>query len=222
MHDREKGSPLDEYQEWDGDDSTPLETGDILFRNDDKRTQRDVEEGHAYQDFRTGHFFGYALAYKEGADRLVEALEEDGYSDHKLVLPIIFLYRHYLELHLKDLILEGRKALGQPAGTIPTGHNIFKLWDKLKPILAQIQAKSGPIIRGEQDAVEAYIKELTEIDERSEAFRYPVSTEGKPLLQENAQLASLCYIDLQHLAEHIKKIAAFFMDADMMILMYGR
>lgn len=102
---------MDEYEEWDGDDSVPLEKGDILFRNDDKRTQYDIENDYAYQDFRTSHFFGYALAYKEGADRLVESLVENGYAHHKLVLPIIFLYRHYVELHLKELILEGKKLL---------------------------------------------------------------------------------------------------------------
>lgn len=86
----------------------------------------------------------------------------------------------------------------------------------------QTQAKSDPGSQEEQIAVEACIKEFSEIDERSEAFRYPVSREGKPLLEVNAYLASLRYIDLQHLAENMKKIAAFFMDADMMILIYGR
>lgn len=213
---------MDEYEEWDGDDSGPLEKGDTLFRNDDKRTQHDVENGYAYHDFRKNHFFGYALAYKEGADRLVEALAEDGYSQHELVLPVVFLYRHYLELHLKELIIEGRKALGQPADAIPTGHNIFKLWNELKPILAQIQAKPYDLRKEELLAVEACIKEFSEVDERSEAFRYPVNKDGKPLLGKNTRLANLRYIDLQHLAENMKKIAGFFMEADMMIVTYGQ
>jgi len=33
----ERGSLLDEYEEWDGDNAVPLEKGDILFRNDDRR-----------------------------------------------------------------------------------------------------------------------------------------------------------------------------------------
>lgn len=207
---------MDEYEEWD-DTHTPLEKGDILFRNDEKRTRRDIENGYGYRNFRQTHFFGYAIAYKAGADRLVEALAEDDYWQFDLVLPIVFLYRHYLELALKHLIQEGKKALGQPVDNVPTGHNILRLWDQFKPILAQTQTA---LRQEEQSAVETCIKELSDIDEKSEAFRYPVSKEGEPLLKNNVLLAGLRYIDLQHFAENMKKIESFLLEADMGIITY--
>ena len=45
--------------------------------------------------------FGYIFSYKEAADRLVEQECPDLY-----ILPIMFCYRHYLELLLKNICIE--------------------------------------------------------------------------------------------------------------------
>ncbi len=205
---------------WDEDSFVPLQKGDTLFCNDDERVQYDLKNDYGYQDFRGKSFFGYAIAYKEGADRLVQSLFGDPHNHHLLTLPILFLYRHYLELLMKDLVIEGKRVLGQPDASIPIGHKISWLWDELKPILLQIHIRPDLVNKEELEAVEACIKEFAQVDNHSMSFRYPFNKDGTSFLDENSLLASLHYIDLSHLAENMEKIDGFLKTYDMLIITY--
>lgn len=46
----------------------------------------------------------YAIGYKDAADLLVDNIEGNGRQHDFLVYPIVFLYRQYLELAIKDVI----------------------------------------------------------------------------------------------------------------------
>ena len=215
---RRKDFLLDEYEIWDEESSVPLQEGDTLFRNDDGLVQRDQENEYGYRDFRTESFFGYAIAYEEGANQLAQLVAEEPYKYDCLVIPAIFLYRHCIELYIKDLLIDGKRVLGQMDTPIPTGHGISQLWDKLRSILSQMGIKSGPTDKEELEAVEACITEFDKIDHSSMSFRYPVDKGGTPLLKNHPLLASLRYVDLQHLAKNMKKISAFFLECNMLIL----
>ena len=49
----------------------------------------------------------YATGYKLGADLLVQYVTETHKNQDRLIYPIVFLYRQYLELRLKELIKNG-------------------------------------------------------------------------------------------------------------------
>src|SRR4030042_2814002 len=51
----------------------------------------------------------YAIGYKDAADILVSHIEEKRRYQDTLVYPIVFLYRQYLELALKDIIRKGQR-----------------------------------------------------------------------------------------------------------------
>ena len=46
----------------------------------------------------------YAIAYKEAADHLVVAMQGRMADEPHLACPVMFLYRHYLELTLKEIV----------------------------------------------------------------------------------------------------------------------
>jgi hypothetical protein len=201
---------LNEDEMYDGPYFFPLEQGDQLFMNDQAQLELDALENYAYRGYKSGQLMVYSLAYKEAADRLVQTLHE--YYSATLTLPIVFLYRHYVELSLKDLLSMGIAKYSKPSTPrLLNTHKIDLLWRELKPFLQQIySAKESEGI----EAVEACIMEFSNMDERSFSFRYPVDTKGNFTLKNNSYLRELEYIDVHHLAE---KMASMPLFADLLI-----
>jgi hypothetical protein len=53
---------------------------------------------------RNGDEYAYREGYRKGAQILVRAVEETQSDQDFLVYPIVFLYRHHIELALKRVI----------------------------------------------------------------------------------------------------------------------
>ncbi len=49
----------------------------------------------------------YVVGYKEAADSLVDSIANQKGSADSLIFPIVFLYRHYIEIRLKSLLHDG-------------------------------------------------------------------------------------------------------------------
>ncbi len=111
------------------DEPKILQKEDKLFQ-----TGNDGNWWHnAHLDFYHINWNLYALGYKDAADILVQfVLKAPGQQD-MLVYPIVFLYRQYIELRLKEIIKKG-EALLSTFNDIPFGHNIYDLWNKCKKI----------------------------------------------------------------------------------------
>lgn len=120
----------------------------------------------------------YASSYKVAGDVLVNQLPPGSGQQDTLVYPILFLYRHYLELHLKVTIGTLRRLVGE-SHEIPAGHKIEGLWQTL--IGLHRQARLKPPATSLVD-LGRLINEFGKIDPASTAFRYPVDMEGKPSL----------------------------------------
>lgn len=73
--------------------------------------------------------YGIREGYKNSADELVEIVVNNGSNIKKLdtyIFPIMFSYRHAVEISLKHIYL---RAYGKiPSG----GHSLLDLWDKVK------------------------------------------------------------------------------------------
>jgi hypothetical protein len=71
---------------------------DVLFRGAHvvRKAEPAPSTGQAWYD--------YTIGYKEAADILVGHVESTGRRADKLGYPILFLYRHHLELVVKSLI----------------------------------------------------------------------------------------------------------------------
>jgi hypothetical protein len=125
------------------------------------------------------HWYRYAITYKEAGDRLAE-LVDTTYRRNMLVGPMMFLYRHAIELHLKSLLLDAGELLDDPQ-TVPQKHYLLKLWLKVRAMLLQIDSRESEwILRADN-----VIKQFDDLDPSSMSFRYPANGDGTPLLPKN-------------------------------------
>ena len=64
--------------------------------------------------FNGRKYFEYSAAYKEAGDRLVSAaLEDQSLFMAISIYPIVFLYRQFIELYIKDLFANCNRKLKQ-------------------------------------------------------------------------------------------------------------
>ncbi len=141
----------------------------------------------------------YAVGYKRAGEMLVEAVLKSRKDYDSLVFPIVFVYRQYLELRLKQLIRDSKRLLDDTSG-FPPLHNITELWKMCRPLLNQEELYVSDQVL---DAIGELITEFADVDEDSFAFRYPTDTKNNPSLPD------LSHVNLLNLAEVIKTMAHF-------------
>lgn len=117
----------------------------------------------------------YADGYKRAADLLVRHLETT-YDVNTVVYPILFLYRQYIELSLKDMIRDG-SFLNYRRARPPFVHELENLWKQARDI---IKKHLSNIPAGDLDRIESLIGEFSKLDPTSAAFRYPSKEDGEP------------------------------------------
>jgi len=140
----------------------------------------------------------YAEGYKKGGDILVQYVIDNDWDQDFLVYPIVFLYRQYLELRLKELIHVSSRLLDQNID-IPRDHNLVLLWSKVSPNIEQVWPDSQT--KRHLAAIKDRLEELCSIDPRSYAFRYPEDTKGAPTL------AGMEHINLRRLKDVVQAIS---------------
>jgi len=186
--------------------SEPPRKGDLLFRGD-------LPDGfnNACLNVSSGNDRAlYLEGYRRGARFLVEHVVKDRHDQDFLVYPIIFLYRHHIELALKNLILQAPYLLSQ-ALTKQEDENLLKhrlewLWRDFKPMLHTIWKAAGwtPLPEADIEGLEDYIEQLAKMDADSFAFRYAHTKKGQP------SLPGVTQINLRHFAETIERLADYF------------
>ncbi len=151
-------------------------------------------------------FITYPTGYKIAADKLIHLAINEPHNADFLVFPIVFLYRQYLELRLKQLIFDGSKLLGVSAD-FPITHRIDLLWEKCKPVLNSIKLDNDDEVAWRVaegiGIVESCILEFGRIDPNSVAFRYPADKEHNPSLQ------GLHTINIRHFGESMNNVANY-------------
>lgn len=155
---------------------------------------------------RIRHCTDCGRGIKKSADELVEIAVNSG-GDHKIldtfIFPILFSYRHCLEIALKHIYMRAR-------GKVPTGgHNLLDLWDIIKSeiidnmicseeFIEQVKEYKEDFIQYNLDDIKyneirSMIKELQEanqrgaevnpnkkqIDQKAEVWRYMISNDEK-------------------------------------------
>jgi hypothetical protein len=152
--------------------------------------------------------YRYVLGYKEAGDRLVRSLIENSRHIDLVIFPTVFLYRQYLELRLKQLLIEGGRLLERHFA-IPKHHRLDTLWYDCKKLLKQIEPNMPD---QEVMALEVCIIGFSTIDLISMAFRYHIDTHDNPSLPSD-----LKYINIRNLAQIMAKIHSFLDAAYMAI-----
>jgi hypothetical protein len=145
----------------------------------------------------------YATAYSQAAERLINcALRPHAEYPDLAVLPVFFLYRHYLELILKHIICLGRGCSLEEAGVSST-HDLSRLWSEARSVLELLWPGQSQI---EMAAVGRCVSEFHRCDESSEESRYPIT--GKRHKQRKA-FRSLTRVDLRNLKRVMAGVANF-------------
>jgi len=125
---------------------------------------------------------------------------EDSRHLDLVIFPTVFLYRQYLELRLKQLLIEASRLL-EKSFVLPKRHRLDNLWFECKSLLKQIEPS---ITDQEVSALETCTIEFQTIDPLSMGFRYHVDTHDNPSLPPD-----LKYINIVNLAQVMAKIHSF-------------
>lgn len=150
-------------------------------------------------------FCGYCMGYKESADRLVEdaLVSRDISRLDTVVFPAFFLYRQFIELSLKQTILEfSRGNYTEKITTLKKlNHDLEAIWKEFVKVLPETRNESE---RLSLQVVEKYISEFSALDKTSFSFRYPVTKELTLIFGEEQR------INLRHVKERMAELEAFF------------
>jgi hypothetical protein len=143
-------------------------------------------------------WYGIAEGFKRIADLAVAHIAETGHDQDFLVYPVLFCYRHYLELMLKQLLRDARRLYDVEDDSIPGAHSLIALWDKLEPLM--LKHTPDPTTYAN---VRASLARFDHLDPRSDSYRYPVDKQGDP------HLKGLHNVDLGQVSAVIERLAGF-------------
>ena len=139
-------------------------------------------------------------------DALVDSAGQASPDRHFLVYPILFNYRHALEVAINYTIEQYGSYVGVYLDEKDLNHNLYKLWGLCKEVILQLG--------GENDedqtlqAVEQIVKDFHDIDRNGEAFRYPRNKHGVTIKLPTTA------IDLLNVQRVMEGIDNFFMAND--------
>lgn len=146
-------------------------------------------------------FFLYSEGYKEAGKQLFEFCMNNKFYLNTLVYPLIFNYRQFVELRLKELIIMGYKY-HDIEKDFSDEHSLTKLWRTYRTeILDPINNIDKEIL----DNVEKVISQFNSEDPKSMVFRYPVSTGPERKNSINKET-----LDLDNFKKVIDKLIYFF------------
>ena len=150
----------------------------------------------------------YAKGYRIAAESMFERVSSEGRHMDSTVYPLVFLWRQYLELRLKQAILTGHGILneGERADLLLT-HSLSKLWRKAEPILCKVVPEANE----ETAAASEIIAQFDALDPDSMAFRYPVSRDGHATVPRRSNLC-LQNFDcvMRQLARYLDDVTSYF------------
>jgi hypothetical protein len=143
-------------------------------------------------------WYGIAQGFRRIADLAVAHVEQSGHEADFYVYPVLFCYRHYLEVMLKQLIFDARALYDVEDDKIPGTHSLLALWDELEPLL--VQHTNDPQTYG---SVREALTRFNTLDPRSESYRYPVDKKG------DSHLKGVVNIDLGQVRAVVERLAGF-------------
>jgi hypothetical protein len=152
-----------------------------------------------------GRWSLYSDGFLRAGNRLVEGSTHSAIED-ALIYPIVYLYRHHLELELKGLIAYyvtrlpcSKEEKQSKTKKLTHGHSLKRFWNSVRelyPICAQEMLEAT-------NAFQHLLFELDSYDPSSQAARYPMDNLDKPTL------SNLHLVDLDHLKSAVNKMSHY-------------
>jgi hypothetical protein len=130
-------------------------------------------------------------AFKNAANLMADAVMDTSPADCELIFPMLFCYRHFLELRVKEMVQCSEGRVGNPLEGNDIGHGIGK---KLKQISKDFDEKqalevygiwgdgetetASACALGDWNWVEDWVNRFATMDPSGTRFRYPNATNG--------------------------------------------
>lgn len=220
------------------DDLSGLSSGPSLRKEDILFPHRNGVEQQEYVDLsQTLADWIYATGFRRSAYYLATQLIDAGTVKTFMIYPIIYLYRHYVELALKAIItsasrLLDREITGQTLKALGR-HDLWELWQAARPLLDPVcdRANTTPFPAAELDGVASYILQIHEHDPDGQRFRYATtksrggnesSSAAAPSLSIDLDIANVRIISMEHLAGHLENIESWFVELEDAKAEWGR
>jgi hypothetical protein len=164
--------------------------------------------------------WAYSRGFRLAGRCLAEQVCDTGHDQDTLIYPIVYLYRHQVELVLKAIIKTAsglldreltdgdRKTLG--------GHDLARLWVATRPLLNPVCAlvPNPPFPEEDLLGIDSYIRQLHEHDPKGESFRYATRKQkqrdrlgtaaGAPSLGPDLKL-----VNIRTFADAMEKLASY-------------
>ncbi len=155
----------------------------------------------------TGRWGLYSRGFLMAGDRLVEGLAGSP-GEAPLIYPVLTLYRHHLELELKELIRScpdylselSEAEIQKKLESLDNTHSLSSLWSTLQTLYPNCNDWAS---KEDQEAFKAILFEFNDHDPHSQAARYPVDKKG------NQTLTRLSSVDLPALKVGVHKISHY-------------
>lgn len=141
----------------------------------------------------------YRRAYYSCAKEAATALRLRK-GENRSAMPIMFMYRQYLELALKDA-LEKSKAFDLVQSEDKFGHDVENLWNEAQRVLTTFVPKDL------LDSINPTLEIIHAIDKRADAFRYATNPAGTAQMPENAHVIYQELIDKMEEAHTVLELA---------------
>jgi hypothetical protein len=143
--------------------------------------------------------------YMQAADILVRQTRDP--HQHVLIYPILFMYRHGLELAMKWIIEQYGRFVGIYIEEQERNHALWALWLKTKDVIEKLGSGGGDDDEALK-VVERIVKDFHDLDKANIAFRYPTNKNGEII---NLPKSS---IDLENIRDVMEGVDGFFSGVD--------
>lgn len=154
----------------------------------------------------------YSFGYLNAARKLRDHVLECRVDLDTFIFPIVYLYRHHIELLLKSLVVNGVEIVERELSPTEQNHlgdhNLKCLWEDIRPILEDVCKKAGwkPPSQEEIEGINAYVLQLTK--HKPDAFRFPASKKGE------AYLVELTHINVRVFSDAMERLSDFLDNLD--------
>jgi hypothetical protein len=187
----------------------PLRNEDALIKEPE-----DYDDISILNRFPKNGLFTITYGYYHSTIFLLEELiNNKGISEKDTwIYPILFNFRHYLELILKETLRNFRLAKDEIKYNevgFESNHILIDLWSDLKPYIDSIEIENA-VVDDEQCIIfEERLNEITNIDARSFSFRYPYK--GSQSINEKIKfsISNPVYLSLANLKNTMNKMYTF-------------
>jgi hypothetical protein len=194
--------------------SPPPRKGDVLFGAAESGTNACISHWHNVN-------YPYKNGFRMAALRLALQVCETHSDQDSLVYPILYLYRHHLELVLKDIFRSLTRLLDRPVTKDEDWHlgrhDLIPLWEMIVALLDPLceLAGEGPIPADDVEGVRAYLIQVAEHDPDGQRFRYstirikPSKKSEQPARNMRSIKEELQLVNIRVFAKHMEQLADY-------------